>query len=116
MSTKTNKNWRENRHFRVNLMEQVASRSRKHQPLHQAYKLLFVRLIKIRKEMVFTMDYIQIKQSIRMDTIKQLIKLESIVSHQNVVTCLHQQHLFLIHSHLFRRLALIHLMFPQHHP
>ena len=78
MSTKTNKNWKESRHFRVNSTEQAVSQSQKHQQRHQAYKRLCAHHTKTNKEtgVTIVMEYIQTTQPLRMDITKQSIKQE----------------------------------------
>ena len=117
MSTKTNKNWKESHHFRVNSTEQAASQSQKHQQRHQAYKQLCARHTKTKKETVLTLvtECIQTKQPLQMGITKQSIKQESTVCHQNAVTCLRRQRPFLTHNHHFLRYPRIHLMLPPRH-
>lgn len=50
MSTRINRNWKENRPSPVNLMVKAAFPNLKHPQHHQAYKRLFVHLTKVSRD------------------------------------------------------------------
>ena len=122
MSTRINRNWKENRPSRVNLMVKAAFLNLKHPQHHQAYKLLFVRLTKVSRAIWWEINQILLHQIIKQmlfqtgtNNIQSTLRVE-IVSRQNVVIYHHQVHRsrlpFILLSHQYPHCLLTH---PIHH-